>query len=308
MQKCDAGFIICWLGVIKTAIGPVGHTQYTFTRKSVDELFLYFYSHFGINWNSCAFCSGKKMFYWEQEHAKSFTWNQQIKYWWFKLSGSFVYPVYEPGGQPIIGPLFAQTSSLSDHHPATSSQEICRTSCSHAGDAESWLGRSRLLPNCAFESCWEMRVTTGLHAVWGHSSGRSTDGIQPSRVSLMCWSKGQQSYASVGWMMATRVEAGDPQPEHFCIFSGLCVFVCVCACACVNTSLQISSHTLASASPSLCILRLDDPSLPLSLYSSLSISFIPASPLQHSTSQPLLFSPHTHPSLHLSSLRWLLAR
>lgn len=139
----------------------------------------------------------------------------------------------------IIGPSLYNTSSLSDRHPANSRQEICRTSCSHAGDAESWLGRSRLLPNCAFESCWELRVTTGLHVVWGHSSGRGTDGIQPRRVSFMCRSKGQQSYASVGWMMATRVEAADPPPEHFCIFSGLCVF----------NSLQISSHTFACAFP-----------------------------------------------------------
>lgn len=118
----------------------------------------------------------------------------------------------------IFRPPFSDASSLSDHHPANSSQEICRTSCSHAGNAESWLGRSRLVPNCAFESCWELRVTTGLHAVWGHSSGHGTDGIQPSRVSLMCPSKGHRSYASVGWMMATRVEAVHPQPEHFCIF------------------------------------------------------------------------------------------
>lgn len=47
------------------------------------------------------------------------------------------------------------------------------------------------------------------------------------------------------------------------------------------------------------ILRRDDPSFPISCL------FLP---LQLSTSQPLLFSPHTHPLLHLSSLRRLLAR
>lgn len=49
--------------------------------------------------------------------------------------------------------------------------------------------------------CWGgWGVTTGLHVVWGHSGGRSTDGIQPRRVSLIYWSKGHCSYASVGWV------------------------------------------------------------------------------------------------------------
>lgn len=50
----------------------------------------------------------------------------------------------------------------------------------------------------AFQSCCELGVRTGLHAVWGHSGGRGTEGIQPSRVSLICRSKGHRSYASVG--------------------------------------------------------------------------------------------------------------
>lgn len=184
----------------------------------------------------------------------------------------------------MVRPSFSDASSLSDRHPANSSQEICRISCSHAGDAESWLGRSRLVPNCAFESCWELRVTTGLHAVWGHSSGRATDGIQPSRVSLMCRSKGHRSYASAGWVMATSVEAAHPQPEHFCIFFALCV----------HNSPQISSHTFASVFT--LIMHPEtawsiSPMLSVSL--SLSISFIPASPSSTPPANPCYFHP-TH--------------
>ena len=84
------------------------------------------------------------------------------------------------GRQSPASPL-PQTSIL-----PTPARTVCRTSCSHAGVTESCLGRSRLLPNCAFQSCCALGVTTGLHAVWGHSRGRGTDGIQPSRVSLIC--------------------------------------------------------------------------------------------------------------------------
>lgn len=84
-----------------------------------------------------------------------------------------------PSGHQSVAPQASQTFIL-----PTPARRVCRTSCSHAGVTESWLGRSRLLPNCAFQSCCALGVTTGLHAVWGHSSGRRTDGIPPSRVSL----------------------------------------------------------------------------------------------------------------------------
>lgn len=115
MQKCDTGFIICWFGVIKTAMGPVCHTQNTFTIQSVDELFLYFYSHLGIKEICTTHFALTKMFYLEQAHAKSFTWNQKQvgvkpkKYWSFKLSGiryfyMFYFRSMNPGESRSSGP------------------------------------------------------------------------------------------------------------------------------------------------------------------------------------------------------------
>lgn len=83
-------------------------------------------------------------------------------------------------------------------------------------------------------------------------------------------------------MMATRVEAADPPPGHFCIFSGLC-----------TTASRSHPTLLLLLFPSLCILRLDDPSLPLSAFLSLHIFHpcIPPPALHQPT--PAIFTPHT---------------
>lgn len=85
--------------------------------------------------------------------------------------------------------------------------------------------------------------------------------------------------------MATRVEAVHPQPEHFCVFL-----------PCVRITASRSHPTLLLLfSPSLCILRLDDPSLPCSQFLSLSLHIfhpcIPPPALHQPT--PAIFTPHT---------------
>lgn len=140
-----------------------------------------------------------------------------------------------------------QRGNSHHHHHSilpTPARRVCRTSCSHAGLTESWLGRSRLLPNCAFQSCCELGVATGLHVVWGHSSGHSTEGIQPRRASLIFWSKGHHSYASAGWVMATRVAAEGSHHSFSCewllrsAFSAFDHFYCS---TCENQALDLIS-------------------------------------------------------------------
>lgn len=100
----------------------------------------------------------------------------------------------------------------------------------------------------------------------------------------MCRSKGHRSYASTGWVMATSVEATHPQPEHFCIF-----LPCVC-----TTAPRSHPTLLLLFSPSLCILRLRDPSLPCSPSLSLSpyLSSLHPPPALHQPT-PAIFTPHT---------------
>lgn len=61
----------------------------------------------------------------------------------------------------------------------TPARTVCRTSCSHGGVPESWLGWSRLLPNCAFQSRCESggynRAACGPRAQqWTHGWGSPT--------------------------------------------------------------------------------------------------------------------------------------
>lgn len=53
-----------------------------------------------------------------------------------------------PSGHQSVALLLSQTFIL-----PTPAWRVCRTPCIHAGVAESWHGGSRLLPNCAFQSC-----------------------------------------------------------------------------------------------------------------------------------------------------------
>jgi len=69
-----------------------------------------------------------------------------------------------------------------DDHPSRTSPSCqlqpgraCRTPCLHAGVSESWRGRSRLLPNCAFQSCCALGGG-GLQRA-GMRSGAGSDGI-----------------------------------------------------------------------------------------------------------------------------------
>lgn len=76
MQKWDAGFLGGFFD--SESLKQPCHTQYTFTIESIDEIFLYFYSHRGIKEIHTTHFALKKMFYLEQAHAKSFIWIQHM--------------------------------------------------------------------------------------------------------------------------------------------------------------------------------------------------------------------------------------
>lgn len=204
---------------------------------------------------------------------------------------------------PSSGKCFPATLIFPDPHQANSHQSIlstparrvCRTSCSHAGVAESWLGRSRLLPNCAFQSCCELGVATGLHGATAVDAAPKESNLE--RVSLICWSKGHRSYASVGWIMATRVAAlGSDHSvwvsSHFLVvnFFGFWSFI-VCVYVCVKSSLQISFPVWFIRFPFFHYACWDW-MIHLSLCFSLSLFPCISPPALHQPT-PAIFTPHT---------------
>ena len=85
----------------------------------------------------------------------------------------------------------------------TPARRACRTPCIHAGVTESWLGRSRLLPNCAIQSCCALGVGGWLlqgcmRSVWRPKQW-TRHWRNPTLAGSRCSAeaKGHRSYASV---------------------------------------------------------------------------------------------------------------